>query len=87
MEQTVTTDRNEHQGLGLDFSFEQADAESAPKPTTITISIQGGVIRNATAGIPEGIRIVVLDYDVENVDERMLMVDEAGDDYVESVWR
>ena len=52
---------------------------------TIVITVEGGLIQ-WIAGIPEDVRIVVKDYDVDSVDEENLTTDENGDEYVESVW-
>jgi hypothetical protein len=50
---------------------------------TVEITGEGGVIQNVLC--PEGVKVVVRDYDVDGSEES-LKEDENGDDYIESVW-
>lgn len=68
--------------LGLDFSFEMLDAEPTPKPATITVIVEGGVIRDIE-DIPDGVRVIVRDYDMDGMDEEYI---EKGEGFWESVW-
>lgn len=51
----------------------------------ITITVEGGLIQ-WIAGIPDDVRIVLKDYDVEGADPSDLSRDENGDDYHMSEW-
>lgn len=51
---------------------------------TVTTTITGGVIQHIDH--PEDVVVIVKDYDIEGFDEDLLIKDEAGDEYVESVW-
>ena len=35
---------------------------------------------------PEGVKVVVRDYDTDGIEAESLKQDEDGDDYLESVW-
>lgn len=52
---------------------------------TITIILGGGLIQEIE-GIPDDVRIVVRDYDVEGADEQELSADENGNECFESIW-
>jgi len=56
-----------------------------PDKKTITITVEGGVIQGI-AGIPEDVRIVVKDYDVEGAEPNNLSHDENGNACVVSEW-
>jgi hypothetical protein len=51
---------------------------------TVTVTVEGGVVQHID--IPEGVRVVVKDYDVEGCDEAELEEDENGDTYFEAIW-
>jgi hypothetical protein len=51
----------------------------------IAIGVSGGLIQ-WVKGIPDDVRIVVFDYDIESVDARDLDVDENGEVCVRSIW-
>ena len=57
----------------------------ATNQKTITVGVYGGLVQ-WIQGIPEDVRVVVRDYDIEGVDARDLSRDEGGDECVESVW-
>ena len=52
---------------------------------TIRVTMEGGVIHNIDH-IPKGIRVWVMDFDVEGVDESELKTNKAGDRYCETIW-
>ena len=56
----------------------------AEKVETITIEVKGGLIQSIDN--PTKHKIIVRDYDIENFDENQLVVDENGDECVESDW-
>jgi hypothetical protein len=49
----------------------------------VRITVEGGVVQHVEC--PQGVQVVVRDYDVDRQDEG-LQQDENGDCYVESVW-
>lgn len=53
---------------------------------TITITVEGGLIQ-WIADIPDDVRIVVKDYDVEGADPSDLSRDENGDECLVSEWK
>jgi hypothetical protein len=50
----------------------------------VEITMEGGVIQGITC--PEGVKVVVRDYDCEGVEAELLKQDENGDNYIETVW-
>ena len=50
----------------------------------INICVDGGVIQDIS-DIPEDVQVIVRDYDVDGSEEGLL-VDEGGDNFIESVW-
>ena len=52
---------------------------------TITVGIYGGLVQ-WVQGIPEDVRVVVHDYDVDGSDADDLACDANGDLYAEGVW-
>lgn len=54
------------------------------EPIEIVIDVEGGLIQHID--MPNGVRVIVHDYDVEWVDEAWTELDEDGDEYIESVW-
>lgn len=52
---------------------------------TITVGVYGGIVQ-WIQGIPEDVRIVVHDYDIDGAEDRVLSRDENGDKCVEAVW-
>jgi hypothetical protein len=51
---------------------------------TVTITLEGGVIQDVQ--VPPGVRVEVMDFDVEGVDPADLSYNEAGEAYVRSMW-
>ena len=52
---------------------------------TIRLTMEGGIIQSID-GIPEGIRVRVMDFDVEGVGENELKTAQSGDKYYETIW-
>jgi hypothetical protein len=50
----------------------------------VFVTVEGGVVQHVEA--PEGVKVVVRDYDSEGSDADRLSVDEDGNEFVESVW-
>ena len=53
---------------------------------TITITVEGGVIQMID-NIPEGVRVVVQDFDTEGTPPDELTKLESGDFCIQSAWR
>ena len=54
-------------------------------PHDIRITMEGGVIQ-AVENVPEGVRVVVMDFDVEDHDVSELKTNERNERYVEVVF-
>ncbi len=52
---------------------------------TITVGVYGGMIQ-WIQGIPEDVRVVVRDYDIEGADPDDLSHDAEGNECIEGVW-
>jgi hypothetical protein len=63
--------RNPHAGSG--------------EPTTITVTMQGGLVADVN-GIPRGVRVRVLELDVEGMDEDDLVKLPGGKQAIENIW-
>ena len=50
----------------------------------VVLTVEGGVVQNVEC--PEGVRVVVRDYDCEGSDPDLVLVDEDGNEFVEAVW-
>lgn len=50
----------------------------------VNVTVEGGVVQYID--VPEGVRVVVKDYDVEGCDEAELEEDENGDYFFEAIW-
>jgi hypothetical protein len=50
---------------------------------TVIVSVEGGVVQ--TVDLPDGVRVVVHDFDVDGT-ESDLHEDDTGDEYLETVW-
>jgi hypothetical protein len=50
----------------------------------VIVTVEGGVVQHVEA--PNGVKVVVRDYDAEGCDADLLSVDEDGNEFVESVW-
>ncbi len=51
---------------------------------TVNITLEGGVIQHVQC--PEGVQVVVRDYDTDGVPDDRLRQDDNGDQYIESTW-
>ena len=51
---------------------------------TVRVTVSGGVIQHVE--VPEGVTVIVRDYDVDGVEPYLLQHDENGDGCVESIW-
>ncbi len=51
---------------------------------TVNITVSGGVVQNVE--VPEGVTVIVRDYDVDGVESDLLQQDRGGDNYIESIW-
>lgn len=58
---------------------------NATDKKTITVGVHGGLVQ-WIQGIPEDVRVVVQDYDVEGVDTKDLSQDVEGNHCAQSVW-
>ena len=50
----------------------------------VQITIQGGVIQDIDC--PEGVQVIVRDFDTDGVEPSALSRNESGEGYVETVW-
>ncbi len=50
----------------------------------IRVTVEGGVVQHVE--VPEGVQVIVRDYDVEGTDADELEQDENGDQFIESTW-
>ncbi len=50
----------------------------------VIVTVEGGVVQHVEC--PDGVKVVVRDYDAEGSDADLLSVDEDGNEYVEAVW-
>lgn len=57
----------------------------ATNKKTITVGVHGGLVQ-WIQGIPENVRVVVRDYDVEGVDSADLSQDVEGHHCAKSIW-
>jgi hypothetical protein len=58
---------------------------SATNKKTITVGVYGGMIQ-WIQGIPEDVRVVVYDYDIEGAGPEDLSQDAEGNQCIEAVW-
>jgi len=54
------------------------------KTLTIRVTVEGGVVQHID--VPEGIQVIVADYDVDGSDSDDLKTDDNGDQFCESIW-
>ena len=66
-------------------NHEEVRDMDATSKKTITVGVHGGLVQ-WIQGIPEDVRIVVHDYDIEGVDAQDLSLDAEGNHCVQSVW-
>lgn len=50
----------------------------------VRVVVEGGVVQHVE--VPEGVTVIVRDYDVDGSEEDQLDQDENGDQYIESTW-
>ena len=50
----------------------------------VHVTLEGGVVQKITH--PDGIKVMLRDYDTDGVSEDMLQTDENGDRFLESTW-
>jgi hypothetical protein len=50
----------------------------------VTIVVEGGVIQRVVC--PNGVRVIVKDYDTDGTEEDNLQQDEKGEEYIEGIW-
>ena len=51
---------------------------------TVRVMVSGGVVQHVE--VPEGVTVIVRDYDVEGVEPDLLQQDEEGNSYIEAIW-
>ena len=51
---------------------------------TVKITVEGGVVQHVE--VPDGVTVIVRDYDVEGVEPELLQQDRGGDNYTEAIW-
>ena len=63
------------------------DMERISRPDeepVVRVTLEGGVVQEITH--PDGIKVVLRDYDTDEVSEDMLQADENGSRFLESTW-
>jgi hypothetical protein len=50
----------------------------------VRVVVSGGVVQHVE--VPEGVIVVVNDYDVEGSDPSILQEDGNGDEFIEAIW-
>lgn len=50
----------------------------------VIVTVEGGVVQHVEC--PEGVKVVIRDYDCEGCDADLVSEDEDGNEYVKSVW-
>jgi len=51
---------------------------------TVRVTVEGGVVQHIE--VPEGVQVVVRDYDVDGTEADQFEQDQNGDRFIESVW-
>jgi hypothetical protein len=51
---------------------------------TVRLTVEGGVVEHVE--VPEGVQVIVRDYDVDGTEVDQLQQDENGDQFIESIW-
>jgi hypothetical protein len=51
---------------------------------TVRVTVVGGLVQHVE--VPEGVQVVVRDYDVDGTEADQLQQDENGDQFIESIW-
>jgi hypothetical protein len=49
----------------------------------VRVTVEGGVVQHVE--VPEGVQVVVRDYDVDGTGADQLQQDETGDNFIESI--
>jgi hypothetical protein len=71
-------------GTPVDFPWESPSFDTEERTMkTIRVTVEGGVIQHIAC--PQGVRVVVRDYDVDGSEED-LNQDDNGDNYIEDIW-
>ena len=52
--------------------------------TIVRVTVEGGVVQHVE--VPEGVQVIVRDYDVDGTEEDQLEHDENGDHFTETNW-
>ena len=63
----------------------KAKRKRAKGRRVVEVIVQGGMVANVK-GLPKGMELRIMDYDIEGVDEEALKKDKDGDEYNEVVW-
>ncbi len=50
----------------------------------VRVTVEGGVVQHVD--VPQGVQVVVRDYDVDGCEADQLEQDENGDQFIESTW-
>ena len=50
----------------------------------VVVTVEGGVVQHVEC--PDGVKVIVRDYDCEGADADLVDVDEDGNEFAESVW-
>lgn len=50
----------------------------------VRVTVEGGCVQFVE--VPEGVTVIVTDYDAEGCDPNLVEQDEDGNDYIESIW-
>ncbi len=50
----------------------------------VQVTVEGGVVQHVD--VPEGLQVVVRDYDVDGTEADHLQQDDNGDQFIESIW-
>ena len=51
---------------------------------TVRVIVSCGVVQHVD--VPEGVTVIVRDYDIDGVDGHLLQQDRGGDSYIEAIW-
>jgi hypothetical protein len=51
---------------------------------TVRVTLKGGVIQDVSC--PKGVRVIVHDYDTDEIDEKDLTKDSEGNPCIETIW-
>jgi hypothetical protein len=66
-------------------NHEEVRTMGSAEKKTITVGVYGGLVQ-WIQGIPDNVRVVVHDFDIDGVDAKHLSRDEQGQECVESIW-